>query len=388
MKTDLILLGLSLFFFNPLSASDLVSPGGVSGGQSRPTGAGIAGEGVKIPLADEEEKKKPSKGRIVRESDDDESFKVAKSATNSILVFKGEDGGQGTGFVVKRVLGGKDRFFVYTNQHVIAGGKTIPRAYRQDGSEITLGKLITAVDYDLAVFTLDSPEENFLEIQGDVSKEIAAGENLATPGNAGGGSTITMKYGKVVAIGPELVEIDALIKGGNSGGPIIHENGKVIGIVAFFKQETKDDPRIAKVQTLVVRRFGYRVDNVKSWETPDWKKFSAQGERFAKVEALSKDLIELVKSGFESWNGNEDIGKIMRTVRKNLDTAKSNKEAYGDIARAYTQLKVLALSDLDEISKDASLYWWWKHNLKDERKLREHLNEEFDNKAKEAKQKR
>lgn len=316
------------------------------------------------------------------------TFDLPKSATNSILIFKREDSGQGTGFVVRRSIAGKDRFFVYTNQHVIAGGKTIPKAFRPDGSEVTLGKLVTAVGYDLAVFALDAPEQNFLELQADVSKDIAVGQKLATPGNAGGGSTITMEYGKVVAIGPELVEIDAMIKGGNSGGPIIHENGKVIGIVAFFKQETADDPRIAKVQTLVVRRFGYRVDNVKAWETPEWNKFVGQGERFDKVEKRSKDFIELVNSGFNTWNGNEDIGKVMRNARKNLDNAKSEKEAYGDIARTYGTLKTLALADVDELSRDTTLYWWWKNNLKETRKLREHLNEAFDKQAREAKQKR
>lgn len=380
MNKILSLLGSSVLLLTPAIAELLPPVAGLTQESSRLSADGDKKDDKKKPAT----KPKP----VVREESEEDAFKISKNATNSILVFKGEDGGQGTGFVVRRKIKDTDRYFVYTNQHVIAGGKTVPKAYRSDGTEVKLGKLITAVDYDLAIFNLDAPEENFLELQDEVSKEISAGQKLATPGNAGGGSTITFKFGKVVAIGPELVEIDALIKGGNSGGPIIHENGKVIGIVAFFKQETKDDPRISGLQEVVVRRFGYRLDNVRAWETPDWKKFTAQGERFAKIEAMSKDLIELVKSGFTSWNGNEDIGRVMRTVRKNLNTAKDNREAYGDIARAYTQLKSLALADLDEFAKDPSLYWWWKHNMKDERKLREYLNEKFDQEAKEAKQKR
>jgi len=377
MKTDFLLLGLCLAIFSPMIAS----------------GEPQFNKGKEWLAEDNMNKKNPApngkEAQTIRQSGSSSGpFEVSKNATNAILVFKGEETGQGTGFVVRREIDGKQRFFIYTNQHVIAGGANLPRAYRPDGSEVTLGRLITAVGYDLAIFALSEPEEYFLELQNDVSKEVSAGDKLATPGNAGGGSTITMKFGKVVAIGPELVEIDAMIKGGNSGGPIIHENGKVIGIVSYFRQETKDDPRIAKAQMLVVRRFGYRVDNIKSWETPDWKKFASQGKRVAEVTAFSKDLIELMETGFDSWNGNEEIGKVMQTVRKNLQNARSNREAYGDLARAYTSLKELTLKDIDFLSRDSSLYWWWKHTLKSERELRVHLNEQFDQQAKEATQKR
>jgi hypothetical protein len=316
-------------------------------------------------------------------------FEISKQAANSILVIRRDDGGQGTGFIVKREMGGKDRFFVYTNQHVIAGCKTIPKAFRADGSAVALGKLVTAVNYDIAIFMLASAEPNYLEIQQNVDQEIAVGEPIATPGNAGGASAITFKYGKVLAVGPELVEIDAMIKGGNSGGPILLRNGRVIGIVSFFKEETRDDARVTGAEKeMVVRRFGYRVDNVKTWETPDWKRFVSQGERVARVESTSKDLMVLVNSRFERWNGNEQIGKIMGTFKKNANAARSEKEVYGDLSKAFTELKQITLTDLNAAASDTSLYWWWKHTLDGHRDLRKELDEAFEKQAAEARQKR
>jgi hypothetical protein len=316
-------------------------------------------------------------------------FEIPKQAINSILVFKRDDGGQGTGFIVKRKVADKDRFFVYTNQHVIAGCKTVPKAQRADGSAVQLGKLVTAVNYDLAIFMLEGAEPNFIEIQNDVDKEIPVGEPIATPGNSGGASTIGFKYGKLIAIGPEIVEIDAMIKGGNSGGPVLLRNGRAIGIVSHFREETVDDARItdADKQT-IVRRFGYRVDNVKSWETPDWKRFVSQGERVGRVVSTSNDLHQLVNSRFERWNGNEEIGKIMGTFRKNLDSARSKKEAYGDVSKVFTELKKITMADLNSAASDPSLYWWWKHSLNEQREFRKNLDETFEKQAAEARQKR
>lgn len=316
-------------------------------------------------------------------------FEISKQASNSILVFKRDDGGQGTGFIVKRKVADKDRFFVYTNQHVIAGCKTIPKALRADGSAVRLGKLVTAVNYDIAVFMLEGEEPNFLEIQNDVDKEIPIGEPIGTPGNSGGASAITFKFGKVVAIGPEVVEIDAMIKGGNSGGPILLRNGHVIGIVSYFSEETLDDARVSDAdKETIVRRFGYRVDNVKSWETPDWKRFVSQGERVGRVESTSNDLQMLLNSGFERWNGNEEIGEIMGKFQKNINSAGSRREAYGDLSKAFTELKKITMTDLNTAASDPSLYWWWKHTLIEQREFRESLDEAFEKQSAEARQKR
>jgi serine protease Do len=321
--------------------------------------------------------------------DDVKEFEIPKQASNSILVFKRDDGGQGTGFIVKRKVADQDRFFVYTNQHVIAGCKTVPKALRADGSSVRLGKLVTAVNYDLAVFMLAGDEPNFLEIQDDVDKEIPIGEPVGTPGNAGGAAAITFKFGKLVAIGPEVVEIDAMIKGGNSGGPILLRNGRVIGIVSYFREETVDDARVRDAdKETVVRRFGYRVDNVKSWETPDWRRFVSQGERVARVESTSNDLLMLVNSGFERWNGNEQIGEIMGKFQKNMNSARSQKEAYGDMSKAFIELKKITMTDLNAAAADSSLYWWWKQTPSEQREFREGLDEAFEKQAAEARQKR
>jgi hypothetical protein len=272
---------------------------------------------------------------------------------------------------------------------VIAGCKTVPTALRADGSPVRLGKLVTAVNYDLAIFMIEGPEPNFLELQEEVDKNVPVGEPIGTPGNSGGAAAITFKYGNVVAIGPEVVEIDAMIKGGNSGGPILLGNGRVIGIVAYFTEETLDDARVKNAdKETIVRRFGFRVDNVKSWETPNWERFVMQGEKVARVQATSEDLLILVNSRFERWNGNEQIGEIMGQFRKNMNSARSQKEANGDISKVFTELNKITMADLNSAAADTSLYWWWKRTLEEQKEFRKSLNESFEKEAAEARQRR
>lgn len=78
------------------------------------------------------------------------------------------------------------------------------------------------------------------------------------------------------------------------------------------------------------------MDNVKSWETPDWRRFVEQGERIARVESTSRDLLVLVESGFSIWNENEQIGKIMGSFQKNVNAASNEKDAYGDVSKVFT----------------------------------------------------
>ena len=45
----------------------------------------------------------------------------------------------------------------------------------------------------------------------------------------------------------------------------------------------------------VVRRFGYRIDSVKTWQPVDWTAFYAQAAEMESIETLTKDFIELIR---------------------------------------------------------------------------------------------
>lgn len=160
---------------------------------------------------------------------------VASIAVESVsrgMFFDFTDEGAGTGVVIR-----PDGYIV-TNFHVIQGANDIkvnlPNGKTYD-AQIVGRDIIT----DLAVLKID--EDNLTTITMGDSDNIHVGDWVVALGNAlalKGGPTVTM--GIVSARGRtistergdlyDLIQTDAAINDGNSGGPLINLQGEVIGI--------------------------------------------------------------------------------------------------------------------------------------------------------------
>ena len=112
-------------------------------------------------------------------------------------------------------------------------------------------------------------------------------------GNTEGAGVIKPLAGKLVAVGPNLIEISSEFLPGNSGSPIIHlRSGKVIGIATFAT--------IRKVNSLTgeasssVRRFGYRLDTVQKWQPVNWQIYGAEAAAAKKASQFSESIIRLL----------------------------------------------------------------------------------------------
>ncbi|WP_306056350.1 S1C family serine protease [Natronococcus wangiae] len=144
-----------------------------------------------------------------------------------------EGRGQGSGFVV-------DGEYIVTNEHVVAGGEEVDLQYI-NGDWTTTRLLGTDVHSDLAVLEADHvPEEatplgladerpvvgqevlaigNPLGLEGSMSEGIVSGVDRTVPAPHGGFSF------------SNVVQTDAAVNPGNSGGPLVDLSGNVVGIV-------------------------------------------------------------------------------------------------------------------------------------------------------------
>jgi hypothetical protein len=195
------------------------------------------------------------------------------------------------------------QYFVVTNQHVLSGNQKFTLTGMDGTKYPTDGPLYGAVDYDIAILRIP-PAKYALEVLDDPVASAQVGDPLMVPGNPDGAGVITQTPGKLLGLGPQLVEVDAKFVHGNSGSPIIHEpSGKVIGVATYAITVDFDELKQAS-QASKLRWFGYRLDNIKEWRAIDWQKFSEEGQQLRQIESLTDALVTALSS--PDPNGDND----------------------------------------------------------------------------------
>ena len=152
--------------------------------------------------------------------------------------------GRGEGAGTGMVLTASGR--VLTNNHVIAGATRIVATDVDTGKQYNAEVVGTDPTDDVAVIQLKGASGLGTVHTGDSTK-VATGDPVVAVGNAGGrGGLPTVVSGDVVATGQEitvtdetgqgaehltgLIQIDAPIEPGDSGGPLANTDGEVVGI--------------------------------------------------------------------------------------------------------------------------------------------------------------
>jgi S1-C subfamily serine protease len=135
---------------------------------------------------------------------------------------------------------------VLTNNHVVKGATSISATVVGTGKTYTAKVIGTAPTQDVAVIQLQGASGLKTVDFGDSSK-VKVGDPIVAMGNAGGkGGTPSVVQGSVVATGQSitagdeaggqteelhnLIEVNAAIVSGDSGGPLANTAGQVIGM--------------------------------------------------------------------------------------------------------------------------------------------------------------
>ncbi len=183
-----------------------------------------------------------------------------------------------------------------TNAHVAAANDSF-QLLTLGGETFPVRSSAVAVGHDIVKFEttdLKFAGQGF-RLMENVEQNAHIGDSVVVFGNAEGARVVTSIKGKVVGIGPNLVEVDAPFVPGNSGSPIVHEKtGQVIGVATYLLVHDVD--RNAKEGiSEKARRFGYRLDSVRAWEPLNWPRFHAQAVALEQIEKLSEDFVTLFR---------------------------------------------------------------------------------------------
>ena len=173
---------------------------------------------------------------------------VDKVYSSTVIVVSYKNGSQistGTGFVYKK---DNKKAYIMTNNHVIDGADSVEVEFNDKSERIDAKILGGEIYSDIAVLTIDSDKVNNVVEIGN-SKEIKLGDTIFTVGSPMG-LTYKGTVTKGILSGKErmvevslsgnatdyymnVLQLDAAVNPGNSGGPLCDVSGKVIGIISL-----------------------------------------------------------------------------------------------------------------------------------------------------------
>jgi len=169
-------------------------------------------------------------------------------STRSGVVFveargQGPGGSSGSGFLVD------DQGSIVTNQHVVDNAEEVDVRFGEGGDPVDARVTGSDASTDLALLKIDPSDVDGEPLRLGSSDQVRVGEPVIAIGSPFGKQT-SLSVGVVSATGRSIdsltsgfavanvIQIDAPINRGNSGGPLFDGEGRVIGINAQIQSTT------------------------------------------------------------------------------------------------------------------------------------------------------
>ncbi|MEK7545748.1 MAG: trypsin-like peptidase domain-containing protein [Patescibacteria group bacterium] len=189
-------------------------------------------------------------------SEEDRIIKLVSTASPAVVSILVQQRGQqealieigkGTGFLIDA------DGLVITNRHVAFERDAVLTALLTDGRSFSAKVIDIDPVNDLALLKIDAKGLPFLALEAD--DRLRLGQTTVAIGNALGKYANTVTSGILSGVGrdveaannvtgdlerlEELLQTDAAINGGNSGGPLLNLDGKVIGVNTAVEQDAQ-----------------------------------------------------------------------------------------------------------------------------------------------------
>lgn len=147
----------------------------------------------------------------------------------------------GSGFVID------EEGHIVTNQHVVDGADSV-RVQFSDGTEVSAQVVGADASTDIAVLDVDRPSSELTPLRFAPQGSLQVGNPVIAIGSPFGLEG-TLTSGVISAVGREIqspngftienaVQTDAALNHGNSGGPVLDTQGRVVGVAAQIRSES------------------------------------------------------------------------------------------------------------------------------------------------------
>jgi hypothetical protein len=276
----------------------------------------------------------------------------------------------GSAFVVE-MDGGQ---YIITNLHLVNSVKTWEFTL-SDGSKIPLdSSMEVARNKDLVRFELpsyaDMPALRLAE------SSIGFGEKITAYGDSQGKGAITKTWGTILGTGPEVIEVSAGIVSGNSGGPVVNKQGKVVGISTFLTRRKLSWVN-ANTRYSRTRRLALRLDCNIDWIECSTDDFREQVAILNGLHNFANEIhfvCENYKRPINPKNKikNQSVKNVAYAFEKYRKTRLGEIDKYMKLAQAFASV----IKAIDEkLEKYKSINFYSEDMEKHFQLLAEHLNE-------------
>ena len=184
------------------------------------------------------------------------------------------------------------RRYVVTCAHVVKRSPRL-RFVSVDGAPVAHGDLELSTGRDLARFALIGALPARVGLEPAASR-ASMNDPVVVYGNSQGEGLVTELRGRVIALGPERIEIDAPFVGGNSGSPILAENGRVIGVASRISRSADAEGVAESTRFEKARRFGARLDTPTEWRRVDPAALRRQADLLEDIGVCLADLYRVI----------------------------------------------------------------------------------------------
>lgn len=304
---------------------------------------------------------------------------------NSTIIIEAGDGA-GSGFLC--FMDG--RVFLVTNQHVIAGVDPARLTFKTaDGKSYPRGPLEISPEHDLARFPVSV--HHGLELAGATSFS----GKVTAYGNSMGTGVITREQGEIMGMGSGMVEITAQIVPGNSGGPVVGEDGKVVGVSTLVISGTENwvtqGSRYAEA-----RRYATVIRNGMDWQALPWDSYYRNTRTFAQEEQKLEQVVMVAslilqnpisQVSASSSNLVPEVARVLEQHREDIRyidgvraTGLMSSNQIHSLNRSYLNRhrnKLNALADVAQISNAVERSWnrtmpypYWEKKFSDHMRFR------------------
>jgi putative serine protease PepD len=168
-------------------------------------------------------------------------YQRVKDAVVEISASGATGGATGSGFVIDK------EGHIVTNQHVVGGAGSVSVEFA-DGSEVSAEIVGTDPSTDIAVLDVDRSPSLLTPLSFAAEGSLQVGNQVIAIGSPFGLEG-TLTTGVISALGREItspnefqienaIQTDAALNQGNSGGPVLDMQGRVVGVAAQIRSES------------------------------------------------------------------------------------------------------------------------------------------------------